>query len=201
MGENISKKMSAEAFILVKKEYEKYFTPEEWSVFEKKFAEFDQDKDGFLNREELKIAQQKMGKPKTHVELAEMIKTLASQPARGMSYRDFIRINLRAKDIDPDSASGGKLSTVPTLIETSFAECVTDFDVKKIKAMHEANISLEGAEDENVRRIREAAKARQLVKEQKAAAAAAAKKKAEQEAAEKAAKRASFKEKFAMFGN
>jgi hypothetical protein len=39
----------------------------------------------------------------THLELTELMKSMATDPSSGISYRDFVRVQLKAKGIDPGS--------------------------------------------------------------------------------------------------
>jgi regulator of protease activity HflC (stomatin/prohibitin superfamily) len=137
-------------FIKVYVEYQKYFDKSEFDDFEAKFKTFDEDSNGFIDFFELKRAQEKMGKAKTHLELTEMMKSMATDPKQGISYRDFVRVQLKAKGIDPDTASPYKAST----LEMNFAKEVTDFTVKGIKKFHEDQAKKFEAEKEQERMIK-----------------------------------------------
>ena len=66
--------------------------------------------------------------------------------------------------------------------------------------MHEQNIKIGTADEQNIQRIKEAAAARKILKERQAQEAAEKKAADEKAAKERAEKRGSFKDKFSMFG-
>jgi EF-hand domain pair len=66
------------------------------------FKADDQDGSGFLSLEDLKRIQEKIDNPITHAQLKQMLSTVASDPEKGLSFEDFIKMQLVIKGVDPD---------------------------------------------------------------------------------------------------
>jgi EF-hand domain pair len=80
--------------IRTKVTFGKFFPDEDWKMLEEKFREDDQDFSGYLSLEDLKRAQQKMENPITHASLKSMLNEVAEDPKKGLSFPDFIKMQL-----------------------------------------------------------------------------------------------------------
>jgi Ca2+-binding EF-hand superfamily protein len=69
-------------FDAVAGEFALYFNRAQLKEFAEKFNLFDEDGDSFINFFELKRAQEKLGNPKTHTELTEMMQSMAADPKK-----------------------------------------------------------------------------------------------------------------------
>jgi Ca2+-binding EF-hand superfamily protein len=73
-------------FDAVAGEFALYFNRVQLKEFAEKFNLFDEDGDSFINFFELKRAQEKLGNPKTHTELTEMMQSMAADPKKVKYY-------------------------------------------------------------------------------------------------------------------
>jgi len=136
------------------------FSRNEHREFEKKFDIFDEDGNGIIDFFELKRAQEKMGLPKTHSELKEIMASMAQDPEKGITFRDFIKVQIKVQNLKgtPSGASGGFKIDIPP--EISFIQACNDFSVGGIKSFHEQAAKQREQELENERKIKEAQQAR-----------------------------------------
>ena len=67
--------------------------------FATKFNAFDVNADGVIDFFELKLAQEKLGKPKTHKELTELMESMATDPSRGITFKDFVRVQAQVSQL------------------------------------------------------------------------------------------------------
>eukprot|EP00297_Palpitomonas_bilix_P014019 CAMPEP_0113916950 /NCGR_PEP_ID=MMETSP0780_2-20120614/32381_1 /TAXON_ID=652834 /ORGANISM="Palpitomonas bilix" /LENGTH=219 /DNA_ID=CAMNT_0000916305 /DNA_START=75 /DNA_END=736 /DNA_ORIENTATION=+ /assembly_acc=CAM_ASM_000599 len=81
------------------------FTSRERRDLEARFKEFDEDGNHFIDQFELQRMFEKMGEPKTHLQLKNMIKEVASNPEQGISFADFIGIVVKQRKGDNEEGS------------------------------------------------------------------------------------------------
>nr|NP_001229672.1 allograft inflammatory factor 1 [Ornithorhynchus anatinus]ABU86910.1 Aif1 [Ornithorhynchus anatinus] len=71
--------------------------PQKLRAFSKKYMEFDLNGDGDIDIMSLKRMLEKLGTPKTHLELKKMIGEVAGGQRETISYQDFVRMMLGKK--------------------------------------------------------------------------------------------------------
>ncbi|XP_069603635.1 allograft inflammatory factor 1-like isoform X1 [Ranitomeya imitator] len=67
---------------------------EKLSLAKKKFMEFDLNDQGDIDMMGLKMMMEKLGVPKTHLEIKKMISEVTGGTSEAISYRDFIKMLL-----------------------------------------------------------------------------------------------------------
>ncbi|XP_046753874.1 EF-hand domain-containing protein D2 homolog [Diprion similis] len=169
----------------VKKEY-KYvnvytefheFSRREIKQYEQTFNRFDDGRDGFLDLAELKRMMEVLGAPQTHLGLKAMIQEVDEDRDSRISFREFLLIYRKARAGELDQGSG--LGQLARLTEVD----VDEVGVNGAKNFFEAKI------DE----LRKANKFEDEIRMEQED------RKREEE--ERAARRAQFREKAALFGN
>eukprot|EP00055_Hartaetosiga_balthica_P003166 m.6731 g.6731 ORF g.6731 m.6731 type:complete len:144 (-) comp2645_c0_seq1:82-513(-) len=70
---------------------------EKLEVYKKQFIDFDEDHSGDIDMMELKRMMEKMGQPKTHLELKKMIAEVDSHNSGTIHYDDFLNMMLGSK--------------------------------------------------------------------------------------------------------
>jgi len=138
--------------------FAKAFSREDLKQFANKFNVFDENGNGFIDFMELKRAQEKMGSPKTHKELTELIQNMATDPKQGISFVDFCMVQAKLKGLDP-TQFGFTGSTFLPLVAAFVQQC-NDFSVGGIKSHLEQKAATERAHIERDQKITEARKAR-----------------------------------------
>eukprot|EP00026_Physarum_polycephalum_P018441 Phypoly_transcript_20032.p1 GENE.Phypoly_transcript_20032~~Phypoly_transcript_20032.p1 ORF type:complete len:219 (+),score=68.81 Phypoly_transcript_20032:73-657(+) len=138
------------------------FPRAELKEFAEKFNTFDENANGFIDFFELKRAQEKMGDPKTHTELTQIMESMAADPKQGISFRDFVVVQARIKGIDTKGLGGGKGSFIP--MAEAFVKACNDFSVAGIKNFHEQKFAAQQAELEREKKIKESLDARKRAK-------------------------------------
>jgi len=126
-------------FVKVFVEFEKHVSREEAKTLQDKFGLFDKNGDGTIDLQELKQAQEKLGKAKTHQEVVDLMNQMASDPSKGISFRDFVIVQLLSKGIKIEHNLGGKEGgyvDIPPVV-SMFVQAVEDFSVKNIKNFFE----------------------------------------------------------------
>ena len=209
--------MSDQLFAKVFAEFDGKLTREELKVYQDKFNEFDiNGKNGekkknliffFLNKgdnhidiQELKKAQEKLGRAMTHQEVMTLMEAMATDPKLGITFRDFVVFQLLGKGIDVRSQEegGGYGGDIPDVIST-FVAAVEDYSVKSIKNFYEEKMRLAKLEKEREEMLKKGkgddAKRKQKEKEE----LERMKREEEEKKAEEERKREAFKNKFAMF--
>jgi hypothetical protein len=161
-------------FDAVAGEFALYFNREQLKEFAEKFNIFDEDGDSFINFFELKRAQEKLGNPKTHTELTEMMQSMAADPKKGISFRDFVKVQAKLKGWKGDGGTDGP-SYIPMVEQ--FAQSCNDLTVAGIKNFHEAKLKSQQAELEREQKIKQKLEERK----KKAAELQEAKRRAEEE--------------------
>jgi len=141
--------------------YGEYFSRPEFKEFESKFCSFDENGNGFIDFFELKRAQEKMGNPKTHTELTSLMNEMASDPKQGISYDDFVKVQLKVKGIDPTTLAK---TFHPNDLQKMFVQEITDFSVKGIKNYHEQLAQAAALEQKNADMIRKSSEAKKAEK-------------------------------------
>ncbi|XP_059736186.1 allograft inflammatory factor 1 isoform X2 [Bos taurus] len=68
--------------------------PSKLEAFKKKYMEFDLNEDGGIDIMSLKRMMEKLGVPKTHLELKKLIMEVSSGPGETFSYSDFLKMML-----------------------------------------------------------------------------------------------------------
>jgi hypothetical protein len=187
-------------FVKVFVEFEKHLPREEAKVLHEKFNAFDKNGDAVIDLQELKMAQEKLGKAKTHQEVVDLMNQMASDPKKGITFRDFVIVQLLSKGIKIEHNIGkeGGYVDIPPVV-SMFVKQVEDFSVSGIKNFFEEK-----------NRLAQEAKAREeLLKQGKSEEAKRKQKereeleriKAEEEKKKKEheAKRNAFKDRFANF--
>ncbi|XP_038624802.1 LOW QUALITY PROTEIN: allograft inflammatory factor 1 [Tachyglossus aculeatus] len=71
--------------------------PQKLQAFSKKYMEFDLNGEGDIDIMSLKRMLEKLGTPKTHLELKKMIGEVAGGQRETISYQDFVRMMLGKK--------------------------------------------------------------------------------------------------------
>ncbi|XP_015524384.1 EF-hand domain-containing protein D2 homolog [Neodiprion pinetum] len=145
--------------------------------YEQTFNRFDDGRDGFLDLAELKRMMEVLGAPQTHLGLKAMIQEVDEDRDSRISFREFLLIYRKARAGELDQGSG--LGQLARLTEVD----VDEVGVNGAKNFFEAKI------DE----LRKANKFEDEIRMEQED------RKREEE--EKAARRAQFREKAALFGN
>ncbi|KAL5009785.1 hypothetical protein ScPMuIL_012090 [Solemya velum] len=71
--------------------------PETLKTYKEQFIEYDQDHSGDIDIMELKMAMEKIGQAKTHLELKKMIAEVDTTDSGTITYREFINTMLGKK--------------------------------------------------------------------------------------------------------
>ncbi|KAL5010154.1 hypothetical protein ScPMuIL_012459 [Solemya velum] len=71
--------------------------PEKLETYKEQFIEYDQDHSGDIDIMELKMAMEKIGQAKTHLELKKMIAEVDTTDSGTITYREFINMMLGTK--------------------------------------------------------------------------------------------------------
>jgi len=182
------------SFEAVSREFNEFTRPQ-MREFEKKFLAFDVNNDGLIDFFELKQAQEKMGQPKTHTELKEIMAQMATDPEKGITFHDFVKVQRKVL------GTSGHVLGQPTLLEKTFAQAVSEYTVANIKDFMESKAKEQEVDVENENRIKQAAKERKMLYErqkQEKLKEEEDKKKAE---AERLARREQMKARAAAFDN
>lgn len=69
-------------------------SPADIEKYKKKFMLFDLDNSGDINLEELRLMMEKLGQPKTHIELKKMIAQVDTDGSGTISYYEFLEMML-----------------------------------------------------------------------------------------------------------
>jgi len=144
------------SFVDVSREFSKDFTHKEFQDLKKKFQDFDEDQNGIIDFYELKRAMEKMGNPQTHIQLKDMMKELATDPDKGIHFRDFVLVQKKMKDGEGTGA-----------LAQSFAVTLKDYTPKAIINFHEAKAKESEKEIEMEKKIKEEASERKVKAEEK----------------------------------
>mmetsp|Transcript_20125 Transcript_20125/g.27754 ORF Transcript_20125/g.27754 Transcript_20125/m.27754 type:complete len:179 (-) Transcript_20125:125-661(-) len=105
------------AVVRTKLAYGKFFPAPDWAMLEAKFREDDEGTTGYLSLEDLKRVQQKMDNPITHAQLSNMLQTVAEDPKKGLSFEDFIKMQLVVQGHDLE-----KITTAQTAAQVPEAQ-------------------------------------------------------------------------------
>eukprot|EP00026_Physarum_polycephalum_P018879 Phypoly_transcript_20646.p1 GENE.Phypoly_transcript_20646~~Phypoly_transcript_20646.p1 ORF type:complete len:207 (+),score=67.00 Phypoly_transcript_20646:47-667(+) len=159
------------------------FQRPELKEFAEKFNTFDEDGNGYIDFFELKRAQEKMGDPKTHTELTQIMESMAADPKKGITFRDFTLVQARIKGVDLKGIEFGKSSFLP--VAEAFVKACNDFSVTGIKSFHEQKFAAQQAEIEREKKIKEQLDTRKKAQEEKRLAVERAKQDREREEREK----------------
>eukprot|EP00026_Physarum_polycephalum_P017912 Phypoly_transcript_19296.p1 GENE.Phypoly_transcript_19296~~Phypoly_transcript_19296.p1 ORF type:complete len:200 (-),score=56.70 Phypoly_transcript_19296:101-700(-) len=129
------------------------FQRPELKEFAEKFNTFDENANGYIDFFELKRAQEKMGDPKTHTELTQIMESMAADPKQGISFKDFVIVQARIKGVDTKGIGAGKGSFLP--MAEAFVKACNDFSVSGIKSFHEQKFAAQQAEIDREKQIKE----------------------------------------------
>jgi hypothetical protein len=146
------------------------------------------------------MAQEKLGRAMTHSEVMGLMDAMATDPKKGITFRDFVVFQLLGKGIDVRSkdGEGGYGSEIPDVIST-FVAAVEDFSVKSIKNFYEEKMRLAKLEKEREELLKKGKSDEVKRKQKEKEELERMKKEEEDKKKEEEEKRAAFKNKFAMF--
>ncbi|XP_016052097.1 PREDICTED: allograft inflammatory factor 1-like [Miniopterus natalensis] len=83
-----------EEFLCDQKYSDEEDLPEKLSAFKEKYMEFDLNNEGEIDLMSLKRMMEKLGVPKTHLEMKKMISEVTGGVSDTISYRDFVNMML-----------------------------------------------------------------------------------------------------------
>ncbi|XP_008055643.1 allograft inflammatory factor 1-like [Carlito syrichta] len=83
-----------EEFLCDQKYSDEENLPEKLAAFKEKYMEFDLNNEGEIDLMSLKRMMEKLGVPKTHLEMKKMISEVTGGVSDTISYRDFVNVML-----------------------------------------------------------------------------------------------------------
>ncbi|XP_006105870.1 PREDICTED: allograft inflammatory factor 1-like [Myotis davidii] len=89
-----SREQVLEEFLCDQKYSDEEDLPEKLSAFKEKYMEFDLNNEGEIDLMSLKRMMEKLGVPKTHLEIRKMISEVTGGVSHTISYRDFVNMML-----------------------------------------------------------------------------------------------------------
>ncbi|KAL6053912.1 apoptosis-inducing factor [Balamuthia mandrillaris] len=178
----------ASSFEEIKAEFPEFYLRSKVEELKSNFRRFDLNQDGSLDFEEVKGMMEKLGQPKTHLQLKDMIAEVDTSNSGSISFHDFLRVLHPKKEAGKEAPA---LTLFGRIYQTSLAGKAKHFEEQmaqvrgKTKEELEAEVKAEAAQRREERRREKEAQAE---RERERLAAE-----------EKAKSKANFAAKFAAF--
>jgi EF-hand domain-containing family member D2 len=147
---------ASDPFLRARARFAKYFSAEDLHAFEEQFKVDDQDGSGYLNFEDLKRVQEKLENPITHVQLKQMISTIAGDPEKGLTFDDFLKVQLVVQGVDLDTVELGPDPDAGEKTQVSFMfwarkaedRTITKLNLEKVRAQEQEKMQRRASRDD-----------------------------------------------------
>ena len=119
-------------------------------MLETKFREDDEGSTGYLTLEDLKRSQEKMSNPITHASLKNMLNQVAEDPSKGLSFDDFIKLQLmiQGHDLSQISERSKLAEWASQAVDAKVDVEIKKLDLSRVKNQENAKLQRRESRDQ-----------------------------------------------------